>query len=109
MRQLETDSICIQPRRKRNSERRSFILFIRYLCIFLFILILLVINLLTGFSIGIGWIVLLVSIYFAIALKRVYKQSWLKTITKAFLTYFLYSLVMAFVMVIGIVISAASL
>jgi len=77
--------------------------------IFLLLLLLSVINLLTGFSLGIGYILLLVTIYLMIALRNVYRQSWIKTFFKVLFTYFLYSFSTALVVLIGLMISAASL
>ncbi|MFI5135013.1 MAG: DUF3667 domain-containing protein [Chitinophagales bacterium] len=77
--------------------------------IFLLLLLVMMVSLTTGFAIGLGYIFLLISIYFVIALKKVYKQSWVASFFKAFFTYFLYSLVLTFVVIIGLVVSAATL
>jgi len=77
--------------------------------IFLLLLVVMLVSLITGFYLGFGYVFLLISIYFVVALKKVYKQSWVASFFKAFFTYFLYSLVLTFVVIVGIVISAVSL
>lgn len=77
--------------------------------LFLLLLLLAFINLIPGVHLGFLYFFLLMSIYLIFAMRKVYSQSWVKTISKVFATYFLYTLALTIVVVVGLMISAASL